>query len=198
MWFFANGTKFYCYVKIKLRLTRIHWQSLSFLHKNTCRRSEHFRREQRVPFWRTSLGEHLRPRTAGGFRWRTAEWCHEYLAQLRVFHVCSPLLSNTAKLASHILLTSELKGLCVSSLKPPSLLMASWSSLMRKEKESEIAGDRKGQREREEEEEREKERLAGALIDGGGSHSPSPVTKKKTWNIDELYCNIFEWITTRY
>ena len=39
------------YLKIRPRFSRIHPQSLSFLHKNVCRQSGHLRHKRRVPFW---------------------------------------------------------------------------------------------------------------------------------------------------
>ena len=45
------------YLKIRLRLAKIIWQSLSLLHRNVCRRSGHFRREWRIPLWRRGQEE---------------------------------------------------------------------------------------------------------------------------------------------
>ena len=39
------------YLKMKLYLARIHWQSLSFLHANACQGSGHFHQERRVTLW---------------------------------------------------------------------------------------------------------------------------------------------------
>ena len=48
------------YVKIWPLLAWIHMQSLSFLYENTCQRSRHFHREQRVLFWRGDWDECIR------------------------------------------------------------------------------------------------------------------------------------------
>ena len=66
-----------------------------------CRRSGHFRREQRIPSWRGSWGEHLYNKYGWWVGQRTAEQHRERAVESQP---PPPLLS-------HIMPTSELKGL---------------------------------------------------------------------------------------
>ena len=71
------------YLKIRLCLTWINWQSLSFLHEKACLRSGHFRRERRVPLWRGRQNNWLTPSLAV----KSRQWMAEHDGEPQPSHV---------------------------------------------------------------------------------------------------------------